>query len=220
MTYGLSEGDGSVAYAREMRRARFGSLAMPRERDDMVSDCDWIREQMAHLDRKFANQLTRHSALDTYHTLASLTRLNTTPHTMLRCIVTRRPFLAVRSITTAPITHTEIFPASNASSSSTSTPTHHLITLTRSPLSLPVYSSRTLAALGLRKRYQSALHSFSPSTTGRILRVKEIVRVRNVSKEEGERWMNMTRSEGSGVAVSGRVFGGGGGLSRLGDEVI
>ena len=139
---------------------------------------------------------------------------------MLSCITARASVFATRSIATASTIPLVERLSSIGSSSSSTAPTHHLITLIRSPLSLPVYSSRTLVALGLLKRYQSVLHTFSPSTTGRILRVKEIVRVRNVSKEEGERWMNMTRSEGSGVAVSGRVFGGGRGLARTGDGVI
>ena len=103
------------------------------------------------------------------------------------------------------------------SSPESQTPTHHLITLTRSPLSLPSYSSRTLAALGIRKRYQSVIHPFSPSVAGQILRVKEIVKVRNVTLEEGLRWVNLSKSEGSGVKMNGRVYGGRGGLRSEGD---
>lgn len=109
--------------------------------------------------------------------------------------------------------------ASPAAPTDPTTPTHHLITLIRSPLNLPSYSIRTLESLGLRKRYQSVLHPFSPTVAGHILRVKEIVRVKNVSEEEGKRWRDMSRSEGSGVVVSGRVYGGGRMVGREGEKV-
>ena len=100
-------------------------------------------------------------------------------------------------------------------STPTNPPTHHLITLKRSAIGLPTKFETTLKMLGLRKRHSSSLYPFSANVAGRILRVKELVEVRNVTKEEGERllksWSN--RSEGSGVAVTGRAFGGARGAS-------
>ena len=151
----------------------------------------------------------------------------------MRCLVNQRTFRHIRHTSTAPdrflasssstintALPTTESPSSSTSRSSTAThtssassstaATHHLVTLTRSSLNLPSYSSRTLVSLGLKRRYQSVLHPFSPTVAGHILRVKEIVSVKNVSLEEGNRWMAMTRREGSGVVVSGRSYGGGG----------
>ncbi|WVQ71002.1 ribosomal protein L30 [Cryptococcus sp. DSM 104548] len=87
--------------------------------------------------------------------------------------------------------------------------THHLITLVRSPIALPERSKRTLNALGLKRLRQSVLHPFSPVVAGRILKVKELVQVLNVTEEEGMVLSERRRGEGSGVEVSGRAFGGG-----------
>jgi ribosomal protein L30 len=91
-------------------------------------------------------------------------------------------------------------------------PTHHLITLVRSPNGLPPSSRRTLESLGLYRLHQSVLHPFDGTTAGKILLVKELVGVQNVGEEEGRRAMERRRPEGSGVEVSGRLFGGGKGL--------
>ncbi|OCF41388.1 ribosomal protein L30 [Kwoniella heveanensis CBS 569] len=91
-------------------------------------------------------------------------------------------------------------------------PTHHLVTLIRSAIGLPKESKRTLEALGLHRLRQSVLHPFGETTAGRILKVKELVHVANVTKEEGEILVKRRRPEGSGVQTSGRVYGGGKGL--------
>lgn len=90
--------------------------------------------------------------------------------------------------------------------------THHLITLVRSPIGLTKASKQTLVALGLHRLRQSVLQPFGEVTAGRILKVKELVQVANVTKEEGEALMKRRRGEGSGVELSGRVYGGGKGL--------
>lgn len=41
------------------------------------------------------------------------------------------------------------------------------------------------------------------------MRVKELVRVRNVDEEEGKRAIVRRRAEGSGLEPAGRAFGGG-----------
>lgn len=88
-------------------------------------------------------------------------------------------------------------------------PTHHLITLRRSPIGLPPASRLTLEALGLHRLHQSVLHPFSPTAAGQILRVKELVQVKNVDAEEGRKLVVRSRSEGSGLEVAGRAYGGG-----------
>ncbi|KAK6905559.1 ribosomal protein L30 [Kwoniella mangroviensis CBS 8507] len=104
-------------------------------------------------------------------------------------------------------------PASSSTASS-SQPTHHLITLIRSPIGLPASSRKTLEALGLYRLRESALHPFGETTAGRILKVKELVHVANVTKAEGEVLRKRRRSEGSGLEPSGRVYGGGKGVTE------
>lgn len=79
--------------------------------------------------------------------------------------------------------------ASSQASSSTSTdPTHFLVTLKRSSIGLSKQTSGTLEALGLGKKlHRSVLHPFSADVAGQILAVKELVQVRNVTEEEGLR---------------------------------
>lgn len=98
-------------------------------------------------------------------------------------------------------------------------PTHYLITMLRSGRGLPPSSGATLEALGLHRRYQSVMHPFSapvaggwyivPLTAGMILKVKELVEVRNVDEAEGLKAIQRKRREGSGLEVTGRVYGGG-----------
>ncbi|KAG7527808.1 hypothetical protein FFLO_06579 [Filobasidium floriforme] len=78
--------------------------------------------------------------------------------------------------------------SSHASSSTSTDPTHFLITLKRSSIGLPKQTSGTLEALGLGKKlHRSVLHPFSADVAGQILAVKELVQVRNVTEEEGLR---------------------------------
>jgi large subunit ribosomal protein L30 len=82
---------------------------------------------------------------------------------------------------------TDFVSASDTASASTSTdPTHFLVTLKRSSIGLPKQTSGTLEALGLGKKlHRSVLHPFSADVAGQILAVKELVQVRNVTEEEG-----------------------------------
>ncbi|WVF70784.1 ribosomal protein L30 [Kwoniella sp. CBS 6097] len=102
--------------------------------------------------------------------------------------------------------------ASSSTPASSGEPTHHLITLIRSAIGLPKESKRTLEALGLHRLRQSVLHPYGETTAGRILKVKELVHVANVTEEEGTLLARRRRPEGSGVQTSGRVYGGGKGL--------
>lgn len=58
------------------------------------------------------------------------------------------------------------------------------------------------------KLHRSVLHPFSETTAGMILAVKELVEVRNVAKEEGEREIvrrNGSKGEGRGWDVAGSL---------------
>ena len=56
------------------------------------------------------------------------------------------------------------------------------ITLLRSPIGLPYSTTGVLKALGLRKRMATVFHPVTPSTAGQIMRVKELVDVKEVEK--------------------------------------
>lgn len=87
-------------------------------------------------------------------------------------------------------------------------PTHYLITLMRSPRGLPPASAATARALGLHRLHQSVIQPIDATAAGKILRIKELVTVRNVTEEEGILAMARRRPEGSGVVPTGRAYGG------------
>lgn len=88
-------------------------------------------------------------------------------------------------------------------------PTHYLITLERSPIGLPPASRATLEALGLHdKLHRAVMHPFSATTAGQILKVKELVRVKNVTEQEGLEYIQRGKGEGQGWEVVGKAFGG------------
>ncbi|KDQ15805.1 hypothetical protein BOTBODRAFT_157533 [Botryobasidium botryosum FD-172 SS1] len=62
--------------------------------------------------------------------------------------------------------------------------THFRITLLRSAIGLPRTSSATLEALGIHRRMATVYHPHTPDIAGKILKVKELVKVENVSAEE------------------------------------
>ena len=61
--------------------------------------------------------------------------------------------------------------------------TFYKITLLRSAIALGEKKKGTLVALGLHRRMQTVYHPHSPDFAGKILAVKELVRVENVPKE-------------------------------------
>ena len=58
--------------------------------------------------------------------------------------------------------------------------THFKITLLRSAIGLGDRKKGTLTALGIHRRMQTVYHPHSPETAGKILAVKELLRVENV----------------------------------------
>ncbi|OLN86669.1 54S ribosomal protein L33, mitochondrial [Colletotrichum chlorophyti] len=56
------------------------------------------------------------------------------------------------------------------------------ITLHRSAIGLPKSTRGVLEALGLRRRSQTVFHPVSPQFAGMIMKVKELVRVEEVSR--------------------------------------
>lgn len=100
--------------------------------------------------------------------------------------------------------------------------THYLLTLLRSPLHLPKPLQATCQTLGLTHRLQSSIIPISAVNSGLILRVKELVGVRQVGVEEiskgvGEEWRNREGEgrQGGGLRARGEAAGG---VIRVGSE--
>lgn len=105
----------------------------------------------------------------------------------------------------------------------TSSPSHYLITLLRSPLHLNPSIKQSLSSLGLYKRLSSSIVPISPQNEGYILRAKELVGVRTLREEEVRELgsMEWRDREGEGRKGSGlRVRQGAGqdGVIRVGSE--
>jgi ERCC4-type nuclease len=73
-----------------------------------------------------------------------------------------------------------------------------------------------LEALGLSKLHTSVIHPFSSTTAGQILTVKELVEVKNITREQGEEVMRLlrTRGEAKGWEVEGTTYGAASNVSR------
>ncbi|RSH77213.1 uncharacterized protein EHS24_003517 [Apiotrichum porosum] len=96
----------------------------------------------------------------------------------------------------------------SAAPASSSSATHYLITLVRSARGLPPSSAATLDSMGLHRLHQSVLQPHGATAAGKILHIKELVTVRNVTAEEGAAYLVRGRPEGAGVVPTGRVYGG------------
>ena len=72
-----------------------------------------------------------------------------------------------------------------------STQTYFRITQIRSAIGLPYKSTGVLKALGLRKRMATVFHPVTPTVAGQIMKIKELVAVREgetpLTKEEVHR---------------------------------
>ncbi|BGP28050.1 hypothetical protein JCM10295v2_007037 [Rhodotorula toruloides] len=100
---------------------------------------------------------------------------------------------------------------------------HYLITLLRSPNHLGASIFSTTRVLGLNKRLSSVIVPINPINAGYILRIKELVGVRLVSREDVQRWASREWRErpGEGNQGSGLRIAGGAGpnaVIRVGSE--
>jgi len=71
----------------------------------------------------------------------------------------------------------------NASPAPSSSQGYYKITLLRSAISLGDRKKGTLTSLGIHRRMQTVYHPHSPEFAGKILAVKELVKVENVGKD-------------------------------------
>lgn len=79
------------------------------------------------------------------------------------------------------------------------------ITLHRSAIGLPERTRGVLAALGLRRRMQTVFHPAEPQFAGMIMKVKELVRVREVEAALGRGEVKRERTPDRGFWVERRA---------------
>jgi large subunit ribosomal protein L30 len=79
------------------------------------------------------------------------------------------------------------------------------ITLHRSAIGLPERTRGVLAALGLRRRAQTVFHPVSRQSAGMILKVKELVRVQEVTEAMSKSELKAARTPDPGFYVESKV---------------
>lgn len=109
------------------------------------------------------------------------TTLSTLRPNFLRC---SRAISQKRLLSTTPKTQNASSLQSSSSSSSNEPLTYYRITQTRSAISLSKNKKGTLVSLGLHRRLQTVYHPHNQINAGKILMVKELVSVENVSAEQ------------------------------------
>ncbi|KAE8147429.1 hypothetical protein BDV25DRAFT_160393 [Aspergillus avenaceus] len=75
------------------------------------------------------------------------------------------------------------------------------VTLVRSAIGLPRRTTDVLKALGLKKRMVTVFHPVSPSVAGQIMKVKELVEVREVEKRLTRQEVHLERKPDPGYYV-------------------
>lgn len=102
-------------------------------------------------------------------------------------------------------------------------PSHYLVTLLRSTIKLGSDAQATARALGLSKRLSSSIVPVNAVNAGYILRLKEIVGVRLVGRDDVEHWASAAWRErpgdgrkGSGLSVAANA--GPNAIIRVGSE--
>lgn len=79
------------------------------------------------------------------------------------------------------------------------------ITLHRSAIGLPARTRGVLRALGLRRRMQTVFHPVEPQFAGMVMRVKELVRVREVERPLAKDELKAERTPDRGFWVEKAV---------------
>jgi large subunit ribosomal protein L30 len=87
----------------------------------------------------------------------------------------------------------------------TATMSFFRITLTRSSIGLPRRTSGVLKALGLRYRMQTVFYPVTPEVAGQIMKVKELVSVREVDKALTREELREERSPDPGFYIERAV---------------
>ncbi|KAF1830353.1 hypothetical protein BDW02DRAFT_534241, partial [Decorospora gaudefroyi] len=83
-------------------------------------------------------------------------------------------------------------------------PSWFRITLTRSGIGMPAKTQGVLKALGLRKRMTTVYHPVTQSVAGQIMRIKELVDVKEVDRPLTKDQMREARRPDRGYYVERR----------------
>ncbi|PGH27286.1 ribosomal protein L30 [Polytolypa hystricis UAMH7299] len=78
------------------------------------------------------------------------------------------------------------------------------ITLVRSAIGLPLRTTGVLKALGLKKRMATVFHPVTPDVAGQIMKVKELVTVREVDRALTKEEVHLQRKPDVGYYVEKR----------------
>ncbi|KPI42131.1 54S ribosomal protein L33, mitochondrial [Cyphellophora attinorum] len=100
---------------------------------------------------------------------------------------------------------TAFFGVFSISKCSTSAMAYFRITLIRSAIGLPAKSSNVLKALGLRKRMATVFHPVSPDVAGQLMKVKELIAVKEVDQPMTKAEVHMERKPDPGFYVESRA---------------
>lgn len=79
------------------------------------------------------------------------------------------------------------------------------ITLIRSAIGLPRKSGNVLKALGLRKRMATVFHPVSPAVAGQIMKVKELIAVKEVDQALTKQEVHLERKPDPGFYIESRA---------------
>ena len=79
------------------------------------------------------------------------------------------------------------------------------ITLMRSAIGLPAKSTNVLKALGLRKRMATVFHPVTTDVAGQIMKVKELVAVKEVDRRLTKQQVHQERVPDSGYYIESRA---------------
>ncbi|KAH8811740.1 ribosomal protein L30p/L7e-domain-containing protein [Xylogone sp. PMI_703] len=79
------------------------------------------------------------------------------------------------------------------------------ITLLRSGIGLPKKTQGVLKALGLRKRMKTVFYPVSPEIAGQIMRVKELISVKEVEKPLTPKELRSERQPDPGYFIESKV---------------
>ncbi|OAX78420.1 ribosomal protein L30 [Emergomyces africanus] len=83
--------------------------------------------------------------------------------------------------------------------------TYFRITLIRSAIGLPRRTTGVLMALGLKKRMQTVFYPVTPDVAGQIMKVKELVSVREVDKPLTKLEVHLERKPDPGYYIEQRA---------------
>lgn len=157
----------------------------------------WISESISEPKLEAAcRQFDREWVSSVYaYTLHSFFRQDSLPYlSIAAAFVSQQTFEKLNSETESEVDMATLKPMS-----------YFRITLMRSAIGLPAKSSNVLKALGLRKRMATVFHPVSPAVAGQIMKVKELVDVKEVDEPLTKREVHLQRKPDTGFYIEKRA---------------